>query len=147
MPLSALGPPVKKASHFTSPINTPLPPLSLPEIVSSPTPNVPPAVASQRSLPHPSEVASCTVSSPLPPSLCPSDPLFHVAVSPPASLTPILHLSLHSDSSLATLSNPPLTPYPNVSTHLPSVNFAAPFSTAAVDLEVKPSDPGTEKTF
>ncbi|KAB5579485.1 hypothetical protein PHYPO_G00195590 [Pangasianodon hypophthalmus] len=142
---SALCPPLKKPSPFTSPINTPLPPLPLPEIVRSPTPNVPPTVAPPLSLSRPSEVASCTLSSPLPHSLVPSGPLspahsVHVAVPPPVSLTPIPDSSLHSDSSLVTLSNAPLTPHPNVSTQLPSVHFAAPFSPAAVDPEVNPSD-------
>lgn len=150
-PLSALGPPLKKASPFTSPINAPLLPLLLPERVLSPTPNVSPVVAPPLSLPLPSEVASCTVSSPLPPSFVPSDPLspthsFHAAVP----TTTIPDLSLNSDSSLVTISNPTLTPHPTVSTHMPSVNFAAPFSTVAVDPEVNPSDvaqPGTEQTL
>ncbi|MCI4377563.1 hypothetical protein PGIGA_G00204970 [Pangasianodon gigas] len=142
---SSLCPPLKKPSPFTSPINTPLPPLPLPEIVRSPTPNVPPTVAPPLSLSRPSEVASCTLSSPLPHSLVPSGPLspahsVHVAVPPPVSLTPIPDSSLHSDSSLVTLSNTPLTPHPSVSTQLSSVHFAAPFSTAAVDPEVNPSD-------
>lgn len=139
-PLSVLGPPIKKASPFTFPINTPLPPLPLPEIVPSHTTNMPPAVAPPLSLLRPSEVASCNVSSSLPRSLVPSDPLL------PA---PIPDSSLHSDSSLVTLSNSPLT-HPSVSTHLSSVHFPAPFSTAAVDPEVNPSDvaqPGTEQTF
>ncbi|XP_060789752.1 uncharacterized protein ehbp1l1a isoform X5 [Neoarius graeffei] len=144
-PLSALGPPLKKASPFTSPINTPLPTLPLPETVPSLTPNVPPKVAPPLSLSCPSEVTSYSVSSPLPHSLVPSEPLspahsFHVAVPPPISLTPIPDSSLRSDSSLVTLSTSPLIPHPSASTQLSSVHFAAPFSTAAVDPEVKPSD-------
>lgn len=145
-PLSALGPPLKKNSPFTTPINTPFPPLPLTETVPSPTSNVPPALAPplSLSLSHPFEVASCTMSSHLPCSLDPSEPLspaysFHV----PPSISPIPDSSLH-------LSNSPLTPHPDVSTHLSFVHFAAPFSTAAVDREVNPSDdaqPGTEQTL
>ncbi|XP_058250617.1 EH domain-binding protein 1-like protein 1 isoform X9 [Hemibagrus wyckioides] len=143
LPPTALGPPLKKASPFTSPINTALPPLPLPEIV--PTSNVPPTLAPPLSLSHPSEVTSCTVSSPLPHSLVLSEPLspahsFHVAVPPPVSLNPIPDSSLHSDISLVPLSNSPVTPQTNVSTQLSSVHFSAPFSTAAVEPEVNTSD-------
>ncbi|XP_017327768.1 mucin-17 isoform X9 [Ictalurus punctatus] len=140
-PLSALGPPLKKASPFTSPINTPRPPLPLPEIVTSPTPNVPPTVGTAPYLSR----TSCTVPSPLPRSLVPLEPLspahsIHVAVPPPVSLNPIPDSSHHPDTSLVRLSNSALTPHPSISTQLSSVHFAAPFSTAAVDAEVNPSD-------
>lgn len=148
-PLSALGPPLKKASPFISPINTPRPPLPLPEIVTSPTPNVPPTVGTAPYLSR----TSCTVPSPLPRSLVPLEPLspahsIHVAVPPPVSLNPIPDSSHHPDTSLVRLSNSALTPHPSISTQLSSVHFAAPFSTAAVDAEVNPSDvaqPGTEQ--
>ncbi|XP_047671578.1 uncharacterized protein ehbp1l1a isoform X3 [Tachysurus fulvidraco] len=61
---------------------------------------------------------------------------FHVAVPSPVSLTPVLDSSLHTDTSLAPISNSPHTPHPNVSAQLSSVHFSAPFSTAAVDPEV-----------
>lgn len=152
---SASGPPFKKASPFTSPVNTPLPPLPLPEIVPSPTFNVPPAVALPLSLSHPSKVASCTVLAPLPRPLVPLEPSlpvhsFHAAVPPAVSPTSISDSSLHSESPLSTLSNSPSTPQPNISIHLSSVHSAALFSTAAVDPEVNPSDAtqsGTEQTF
>ncbi|KAF5907129.1 uncharacterized protein DAT39_003239, partial [Clarias magur] len=141
-PLSALGPPLKKASPFTSPLNKPLPPLPLP----FPTPTVPSALATPP-LPlscHP-EMTYCTVSCPMPHSFVPSDPLspahtFHVADPPSVRRIGIPDLSLHTDSSIVTLSNAPLTPQSNASTQMSSVHFAAPFSTAAVEPEVNPSD-------
>ncbi|GAA6100847.1 uncharacterized protein ehbp1l1a isoform X1 [Tachysurus ichikawai] len=147
LPPSALGPPLKKGSSFKSPINTAISPLPKAEIrhaINMPSLEGPPL-----SLSHPSEVTSCTVPSPFPRSLILSESLspahsFHVAVPSPVNLNPILDSSLHTDTSLAPISNSPHTPHPNVSAQLSSVHFPAPFSTAA---EVNTSDAAQTDPF